>query len=33
LFRAREELVEQAYDIQGDRIAYVALPNGMEDAT
>jgi uncharacterized protein (DUF488 family) len=27
LFRSREELVEQAYAIQGDRIAYVAAPN------
>lgn len=27
LFRSREELVEHAYAIQGDRIAYVAAPN------
>jgi hypothetical protein len=26
LFRSREELVEQAYDLQGNRIAYVAQP-------
>jgi uncharacterized protein (DUF488 family) len=32
LFLSREELVEQAYDIQGDRIAYVALPSNSEDA-
>jgi uncharacterized protein (DUF488 family) len=32
LFLSREVLVDQAYDIQGDRIAYVALPSGREDA-
>ncbi len=31
LFRAREELVEDAYEIQGDRIAYVASTENQED--
>ena len=33
LFFPREELVERAYDIQGDRIAYVATPRDMEEAS
>jgi uncharacterized protein (DUF488 family) len=32
LFRSREELVEHAYDIQGDRIAYVAAPDQRENS-
>jgi uncharacterized protein (DUF488 family) len=31
LFQTREELVEQAYDMQGDRIAYVSLPEGQNE--
>jgi len=31
LFRCREDLIEQAYAIQGDRIAYVASPDSGED--
>jgi uncharacterized protein (DUF488 family) len=31
LFQTRDELVEQAYDIQGDRIAYVIQPEGQSE--
>ena len=33
LFRSHEELIEQAYDMQGDRIAYVSAAGHSEDET